>query len=148
MFIDVHVLAFNFLIRTTMGSVVVEVPTSAWLYLIAFLLALFLGFGKRYAELKISNSKMYSEKILEPVLTMVVSCLLGSYFFYTFMSNSQNDYLMLTIPITTFVVFRYFYMIKNRDKIARQTELAFLDIPFMVSFILWVSMVFTVFYIL
>lgn len=144
---DVHVLALNFIIRTTMGSVAVEVPTSAWLYLLAFLLALFLGFGKRYSELKLTEKHdFYSAEILEPILTIIVSCLLGAYFFYTFMANPNNKYMMLTIPLTTIIVFRYYYLIKAGNKIARQTELIFIDKQILFSIIVWTLLSFIILY--
>ena len=141
--IDVHMLALNFIIRTTMGSVAVNVPTSAWLYLLAFLLALFLGFGKRYSEAELIKDK---KEFYEPVLIITVSCLLGSYFFYTFMANAENSYMMLTIPLTTFIVFRYFYLIKTGNRIARQTELIFSDRQILFSIIVWALLCFTILY--
>ncbi len=49
--LDVMVIAIGFVLRAVGGAVAVDVPISPWLLLCAFLLALFLGFGKRSAEL-------------------------------------------------------------------------------------------------
>jgi hypothetical protein len=49
--LDATVIAFGFLLRAVGGAVAGDEPISLWLPVRAFLLALFLGFGKRRAEL-------------------------------------------------------------------------------------------------
>ncbi|MCZ6878140.1 MAG: hypothetical protein O7G29_08355 [Acidobacteria bacterium] len=49
--LDVFVLASGFILRVLVGTVGVGIPPSEWLLLCSIMLALFLGFGKRQAEL-------------------------------------------------------------------------------------------------
>ncbi|MFP4026165.1 MAG: decaprenyl-phosphate phosphoribosyltransferase [Candidatus Brocadiia bacterium] len=50
--VDVVSIAAGFIIRTVAGGVAINVPVSKWLLSCTFLLCLFLGFGKRRAELE------------------------------------------------------------------------------------------------
>ena len=54
MIVDVMVIAAGFLLRVLAGINVIQVSFfSPWLFILTALLALFLGFGKRYAELRL-----------------------------------------------------------------------------------------------
>src|SRR5207249_6135723 len=49
--IDIFTIAAGFLLRAVAGAVVIDIPISSWLLICMGLLALFLGLGKRRAEL-------------------------------------------------------------------------------------------------
>lgn len=55
--LDVMIIAIGFVLRVIAGVVVIKVNYfSPWLFLITTLLAIFLGFGKRLAELKLLDN--------------------------------------------------------------------------------------------
>ena len=49
--LDVMVIATGFVLRVIAGSAAIDVPASSWLLMCTFLLALFIGFGKRRHEI-------------------------------------------------------------------------------------------------
>ena len=49
--IDVFCIAAGFVLRAVAGATVIQVPISPWLYVLATLLSLFIGFAKRRNEL-------------------------------------------------------------------------------------------------
>src|SRR3989339_134945 len=83
----------GFVFRTNSGAVLLGVTVSEWLTLMIFLLALFLGLGKRYGTvLKLGKKassyrkvfSFYSRELTRSLLNIVVGMLLISYCFYTF----------------------------------------------------------------
>jgi len=143
---DVHFIALNFLIRITAGSIAIDVPSSPWLYLLAFLVALFLSFGKRISELRLLKGKasshrgvykIYSDDLLLSFESITTAVLLASYCFYTFQAGTGDGKLMFTIPFVTFIIFRYLYLIKSDSKIARKTELFIFDRQLLIASIGW-----------
>jgi 4-hydroxybenzoate polyprenyltransferase len=103
--VDIHMIALNFIIRTTAGSVAIGVLTSPWLFLLAFLLALYLALGKRTSELATLGKKapkfkkvfnFYTKELLESLTLIVVAALISAYSFYTFLAR-PDGYMMVTI---------------------------------------------------
>jgi len=155
--IDIHMIALNFIIRTTAGSIAISVETSTWLFLLAFLLAIFLALGKRWVELATLGKKaashrhvfnFYNEELLNSFINIILAMLLASYAFYTFLANTPNDLMMLTIPIATFILFRYLFLIKSNHKIAERIELLVYDRQLLAGIIIWAFISILVFYIL
>ncbi len=145
-FADVHVIAVNFFIRTTAGSVALNVPISPWLGLTIFLLALFLGTGKRKTEMELLGEnaakhkivyKKYTKEMLTCMADITATLLIIAYSLYTFLKHPENYDMMITIPFVTFIIFRYLYFIHSNNKIARKTELIFTDKQMMITIAIW-----------
>lgn len=154
--LDIHMIALNFLIRTTAGSVAIGVQTSVWLFLLAFLLAIFLALGKRRVELSNLGKKaekhrpvfkFYTKDLLDSLINIVIAVLLASYAFYTFLANTANDMMMITIPIATFILFRYLFLIKSDSRIANRTELIIYDKQLTIGIIVWTLVSVYIFYV-
>lgn len=143
--IDVHLIALGFIIRTEAGNILINLPTSPWLLIIIFLLSLFWAVGKRKVELATLKSeapkykkvfKFYTEDILLSFTNVLAAMLLLAYIFFT--SSTHGMVLMLTIPIATFMVFRYLYFIYTNKEEAQKSERIFLDPQMFIALVVWV----------
>lgn len=158
--IDVLVLASGFVLRVLAGVVVIHVQLfSPWLYLSTVLLALFIGFGKRRAEIVLLGEGAaghrsvlagYNLEFLNHLITMVSTAVILTYSLYTFLTPqtaSQNQ-LMLTTPFVLYGVFRYLYLIHVRKMGGAPEELLWNDRSLQVTILLWALSILLVIYIL
>ncbi len=120
--LDVTVIAIGFVLRAIGGAVAVGVPISPWLLLCAFLLALFLGFGKRRAELIALGDRAamhrqslhgYTPALLDQLVRIAAVSALVTYGLYTVVSSAtpDNDAMLLTVPFVAFAILRYLYLV-------------------------------------
>ena len=158
--IDVMIIAFGFVLRVVAGVSVIEVERfSPWLYIVMSLLALYIGFGKRRAEMTVltneSNSSHrkvldgYSLTLIDQLLTIVSATTLFSYCLYTFSAPNlpENHVMMLTIPFVMYGIFRYLFLIQIKNKGGEPEELLLKDRPLQVTVLLWGLSVLLIFYI-
>lgn len=156
--LDVISLAAGFVLRVLAGVVVIHVQRfSPWLYLATTLLALFIGFGKRRAEIILLEGGAeqarkvlsgYSVEFLDHVITVVSSSTIITYSLYTFLTPNlpEQNLMMLTIPFVLYGVFRYLYLIHVRKMGGAPEELLWRDRPLQAVILLWALSVFSVIY--
>jgi len=147
--VDVLVLAAGFVMRVGAGVVIITVARfSPWLYICMSLLALFLGFGKRRAELRLLEKqagstravlKEYSLAFLDELINLVSTAAVIAYSLYTFSAENlpKNHAMMLTIPFVVYGIFRYLYLIHIKDEGGAPDELLLTDRPLQTTFALW-----------
>jgi 4-hydroxybenzoate polyprenyltransferase len=148
--LDVLVIAFGFVMRAYSGAVVLHVPFSHWLLVLTLLGALFLGFGKRRAELVGLASdatshrrslEHYSLPMLDQMLSVVMACTLLAYAFYTIspetVAKFGTDHLLFTLPLPIYGLFRYLYLIHRGDSHGNPSDLLLSDHPLQLSILLW-----------
>lgn len=158
--VDVLFIAACFVLRVAAGVSVIEVQLfSPWLYVVTTLLALYLGFGKRRAELSVlvndnpqSHRKVlsgYSIALIDQYITVVSASTIIAYSLYTFSAaNLPDNYVMMfTIPFVLYGVFRYLYLIQMRDQGGEPEEILLKDRPIQLTVLLWVIAVMIIFYI-
>jgi 4-hydroxybenzoate polyprenyltransferase len=162
--LDVIILAAGFVLRVHAGTTLITVDRfSPWLYVIMTLLALYLGFGKRRAELALLTENIdaqspdggfrkvlngYSIPLLDQFITIVSGTTIVAYSLYTFFRPDapSNHTLMLTIPFVLYAVFRYLYLIEVKHIGGEPEEILLTDRPFQASLALWGLTVLAVFY--
>jgi 4-hydroxybenzoate polyprenyltransferase len=157
--IDVMVIAACFMLRVAAGVSVIQVQQfSPWLYVVTTLLALYLGFGKRRAELSVlvndnpqSHRKVlsgYSIDLIDQYITVVSASTVIAYSLYTFSAENvpDNHAMMLTIPFVLYGIFRYLHLIKMRDQGGEPEEILLKDRPIQVTVVLWATSVMVIFY--
>jgi 4-hydroxybenzoate polyprenyltransferase len=156
--LDVLVLAAGFVLRVGAGVTLIQVERfSPWLYVVMTLLALYLGFGKRRAELALlSDDAASHRKVLEgytiPLLDQYIMIVTGmtivSYSLYTFSAPNvpANHSMMLTIPFVVYAIFRYLYLIEVEHSGGAPEDILLSDRPFQISMVLWALAVLAVFY--
>ncbi|HNR01288.1 MAG TPA: decaprenyl-phosphate phosphoribosyltransferase [Anaerolineaceae bacterium] len=157
--IDVLVIASCFVLRVAAGVSVIEVQRfSPWLYVVTTLLALYLGFGKRRAELAVlvndnpqSHRKVlsgYTIAFIDQLITIVSATTIISYSLYTFSAPNlpENHSMMLTIPFVLYGIFRYLYLINRHDAGGEPEEILLKDRPIQLTVVLWGLAVMVIFY--
>jgi len=149
MIVDVMVIAAGFLLRVLAGINVIQVSFfSPWLFILTALLALFLGFGKRFAELRLLEGNAgefrkvlngYSIPLLNQYLIVMLAAILITYMLYTFSAHPQGPSyaMMLTIPFVFFGIFRYMYLIQNFNTASAPEEVLLKDHPLQAAILLW-----------
>ena len=147
--LDVMILASFYVLRVGAGVTLIEVHQfSPWLYLFTTFLALFLGIGKRRAELYLladgANSHRkalegYTLPLLDQLILIVSSSTIITYSLYTFSGPNlpMNNTMMLTIPFVIYGIFRYLYLVQVKQSGGEPEEVLFTDRPLQISIILW-----------
>jgi len=156
--VDVLIIAAGFVLRVGAGVTLIRVERfSPWLYVVMSLLSLFLGFGKRRAELALlahgagSHRKVldgYTIPLLDQYIMIVSGTTIVAYSLYTFSAPNvpANHTMMLTIPFVVYTIFRYLYLIHVEDEGGAPEEILLTDRPFQIAMVLWALTVFVVFY--
>ena len=156
--IDVLIVASGFVLRVAAGVTLVAVERfSPWLYVVTTLLALFIGFGKRRAELALLAGSAnqhrtvfegYTLDFLDQLITIVSGTTIIGYSLYTFSAPNlpTNHAMMLTIPFVLYGIFRYLYLIKVKESGGAPEELLITDRPLQITILLWGISVFIIFY--
>ncbi len=147
--IDVFVLASFYVIRVVAGLTLIEVSRfSPWLYVVTTLLALYIGLGKRRAELTLlsdgaqSHRKVldgYSLPLLDQYITIVSATTVVAYSLYTFSAPNlpTNHAMMLTIPFAIYGILRYLYLIQTNQGGGAPEDELLSDRPLQVTILLW-----------
>ncbi len=149
--LDVMAIAAGFVIRAAAGGVVITVPVSPWLIICTFLLALFLGFSKRRHELILlegratdhrASLKEYSPYFLDQMIAVVTASTVVAYAIWTVSPEIREklgtEKLYLTIPFVLFGIFRYLYLVHQREEGGNPTQLRLSDRPLLVDVLLWI----------
>jgi 4-hydroxybenzoate polyprenyltransferase len=157
--IDVLVIAACFVLRVAAGVSVIQVERfSPWLYVVTTLFALYLGFGKRRAELSVlitenttSHRRVlagYSVEFIDQLITIVSATTIIAYSLYTFSAPNlpENHAMMLTIPFVLYGIFRYLSLIQINKKGGEPEDLLLNDRPLQITIFLWGIAVILIFY--
>ncbi len=156
--LDVLIIAAGFVLRVHAGVTLIAVERfSPWLYIVMFLLSLFLGFGKRRAELALlaqgagSHRKVfdgYTLPLLDQYILIVSGTTIVSYSLYTFSAPNlpENHSMMLTIPFVVYTIFRYLYLVEVKHEGGAPEDILLSDRPFQFAMLLWAATVIVIFY--
>jgi 4-hydroxybenzoate polyprenyltransferase len=156
--VDALVVSSFFVLRVACGVVLISVERfSPWLYLCMLLLALFISFGKRRAELTLlangaSNHRKvldgYSLGLLDNYILIVLTATLVMYSLYTFDAPNlpANHAMMLTIPFVLYAVFRYLYLLQVENTGGAPEDVILTDRPLQIAVGLWGLAVMAVMY--
>jgi 4-hydroxybenzoate polyprenyltransferase len=153
--LDVMVLASFYVLRVVAGVLLIIVARfSPWLYVFTTFMALYLGIGKRRAELALlAESANSHRKVLEgytiPLLdqlTIIARQRILATVYILFKITPANHTMMLTIPFVIFGVFRYLYLVQVEQCGGAPEEVLFTDRALQVCIVLWGLVVLIVFY--
>lgn len=153
--VDVFFIAFGFVLRWIIWSLAIGVVISERLLIILFFGALFLWFLKRYQEVKLwiestrKNITLYNELFLQQVISIITSIMIIAYTLYTF-NSVQPSWIIVTIPVVSFAIIRYYYHIFYLWKYEEGIEdIIFSDRYLLISWLLfiviWIWVVFVPF---
>jgi 4-hydroxybenzoate polyprenyltransferase len=148
--IDVLTIAIGFVLRAAAGAVAVRVEISHWLLVCTILLALFIALAKRRHEIVLLAEGAtghrpilgeYSPYLLDQMIGVVTASTLISYIFYTISIETQvkfgTPWLGLTIPFPLYGIFRYLYLVHQREGGGSPADLLLTDRPLLACVALW-----------
>jgi 4-hydroxybenzoate polyprenyltransferase len=148
--IDVLTIAIGFVLRAAAGAVAIDVPISNWLLVITILGALFLALSKRRHELVLladeatshrATLQEYSPYLLDQMISVVTASTLVAYAFYTInpetVEKFHTTHLGLTLPFLLYGIFRYLYLVHQKEGGGSPAEMLLNDRPLLVCVALW-----------
>jgi 4-hydroxybenzoate polyprenyltransferase len=157
--IDVLTIAVGFVLRAVAGAIAVNVEISNWLLVCTILLALFISLAKRRHELLLladgaaSHRPIlgeYSPYLLDQMIAVVTASTLIAYVFYTISPETEQKFgtswLGLTIPFPLYGIFRYLYLVHQREGGGSPADLLLTDRPLLVCVTLWALAVAVIIY--
>ncbi|MFX1316734.1 MAG: UbiA prenyltransferase family protein [Promethearchaeota archaeon] len=164
-FIDILILSTGYLWRALAGCAIIGEFVSPWLFLAIFEIAMFLSIAKRKGDLQLLGKDkatehkrvydQYSLKLLDQFHVIIAGSLFMTYSLYLIdrfdlagpiIPELYEYIVILTIPISLYILMRYMYLTSAKPKIARNTERAFLDIGMIIAALLLIVTLFFSFY--
>jgi len=157
--LDVFSIALGFVLRVEAGVTLVDVARfSPWLYVVTTLASLYLGFGKRRAELALLSGEAnahrkvldgYSIPMLDQFIAISAATIIIAYSLYTFSAPNlpDNHVMMLTIPFALYGILRLLAIIQEGENAGAPEEILLKDRPLQVTILLWGLSVLLIFYI-
>ena len=156
-FIDVLCIAGGFVLRVIGGGFAVSVPVSWYMLACTFLIALFLGLGKRRHEISQEHAgrqraslESYTARGLDIALTATALATVGTYVAYALDPATQavfhSDQLWMTTPSVVIGVARFVQIVKGHPKSESPTQEMLRDTLFVLNLILWAVVVLVIVY--
>ena len=157
--LDVLIISSGFVLRVVAGVLLIYPVErfSPWLYMITILFSLYIGLGKRRAEMNLLAQSAsahrrvfegYTIPLLDQYITIVSSMTIIAYSLYTFSAPNlpENHSMMLTIPFVVYGIFRYLQLIQIGHAAGSPDEVALKDRPLQITMLLWGLAVIAIFY--
>ncbi|MGH7491787.1 MAG: decaprenyl-phosphate phosphoribosyltransferase [bacterium] len=147
---DVLAIALGFVLRAAAGAVVIAVPISSWLLLCTIFAALFLAMSKRRHEMLLlgdnstSHRKTlgeYSAQLLDQMVPVVTASTVMSYALYTTSAETVAKFgtnnLVFTVPFVLFGIFRYLYLVHQKNSGGNPEIVLLTDLPTIVNLVFY-----------
>ena len=157
--LDVLVVALGFVLRAVAGALAIDVVFSNWLLVCTLLGALFLALAKRRHELTLLAGEAaehrrilgeYSPYLLDQMIAVVTASTLVSYAFYTLAQETVDrfgtDRLIWTLPFVLYGIFRYLYLVHQKEEGGSPTKVLLNDKPILATVALWAASVIALIY--
>jgi len=157
--VDVLVVAIGFVLRAVAGALAVQVAISGWLLICTILLALFLALGKRRHEVVSLESGAvrhrailaeYSAALLDQMIAVVTASTVTAYARYTMSPETVAKFhtalLPATLPFVLYGVFRYLYLLYQRQLGGNPSDAVLHDRALLVNTLLWMASVLLIIY--
>jgi len=157
--LDVLIISSGFVLRVAAGVILIYPVErfSPWLYMITILFSLYIGLGKRRAEMSLLAQAAsahrrvfegYTIPLLDQYITIVSGMTIVAYSLYTFSAPNlpENHTMMLTIPFVVYGIFRYLQLMQFGHAAGSPDEVALKDRPLQIAVLLWGLAVIAIFY--
>lgn len=138
--LDIFIIAIGFVLRIVAGAMAIHVPLSAWMLITSLSLALYLAAIKRRQELlhhQINSRKSlekYTLPLIEKYAQLSATCAIMFYSLFVITSKTK---LVMTIPLTLFGIFRYWYIVESLEQGESPTDILFEDWPLSLTVLVW-----------
>lgn len=148
--LDAITVSLGFVIRAVAGALALDIHIGEWLLICTLLLALFLTFCKRRHELTSLNEGAsnhrrilaeYSPYLLDQMIAVVTASCVTAYAFATTAQDTVETYhtrrLTWTIPFVLYGIFRYLYLVHQKEQGGSPTDVLLTDLPLLLDLVLW-----------
>jgi 4-hydroxybenzoate polyprenyltransferase len=152
--IDVLTIAIGFVLRAAAGAAAINVSIDHWLLILTVLLALFLALSKRRHELVLLADgatshrpilEEYSPYLLDQMIAVVTASTLVTYVISTVSAETvqkyHTDYLGLTLIFPLYGIFRYLYLVHQKEGGGSPADMLLNDRPLLACVALWAAAV-------
>ena len=148
--LDAFAVTSGYVIRAVAGAVAIDVTASPWLYTTTGAGALFIVLGRRFAEARLAGDtaqkqrtvlKDYSGSFINQLLILSGAGAWLSYTLYTVEATNlpDNNTMLFTLPMVTFGLFRYLFLLNNSEHAEAPEQLMIQDLPLVLSIVCWVA---------
>lgn len=157
--LDVMAVAAGFVLRAVGGAEAINVPISPWLIVCTSLLALLISFGKRRHEVVTLGGESvrhrpilseYKPYFLDQMMSVVTASTVITYCLYTISPEVQEKlhtpYLPFTIPFVLYGIFRYLYLIHQKESGGNPTKDILTDKALLINIGFWTLTVMVILY--
>ncbi len=151
--LDLVIIATGFVIRVLTGGFATQIHISVWLLACTFLLAVYLGLGKRRHELRDeaaggttrASLRHYSEKRVASAMALTATATITAYSTYTFSQHARevfgSPWVPTTIPFILFGIVRFYTLTGRTDTSASPTDRMVTDPLFVTNILIWCLLV-------
>ena len=157
--LDVFCLASGFVFRVIAGTSLADVKPSDWLIICTMTISIFLGLSKRRHELTLFGTNAnnhrevladYTINFLDQMISVATACTLMSYALYTISDETVARFgtknLIFTIPFVIYGIYRYLYLIHQRQMGGNPTSALLTDFPLFLNGLLWLGTIILLIY--
>ncbi|MCS5667971.1 MAG: decaprenyl-phosphate phosphoribosyltransferase [Dehalococcoidia bacterium] len=148
--LDAFAVTSGYVIRAAAGAVTIDVTPSPWLYVTAGAGALFIVLGRRFAEVRLAEGtaeeqrtvlKDYSGPFINQLMMLSAAAAWLSYTLYTVEATNlpDNNTMLFTLPLVTFGLFRYLFLLNNSEHAEAPEQLIIRDLPLVSSIVCWIA---------
>ena len=148
--LDAFAVTSGYVIRAAAGAVTIDVTPSPWLYVTAGAGALFIVLGRRFAEVRLAEGKAeeqrtvlkdYSGPFINQLMMLSAAAAWLSYTLYTVEATNlpDNNTMLFTLPLVTFGLFRYLFLLNNSEHAEAPEQLIIRDLPLVSSIVCWIA---------
>ncbi len=157
--LDVMAVSSGYVLRVMAGAAAIDVEVSKWLLLCSIFLALFLIFSKRRHEIVLLGDSAaehravlghYNAAFLDQMINVVTASTVVSYALYAVDDHTVerfgSDALVYTLPLVLYGIFRYLYLVYQRNDIQDPTVALLKDPALILNVVLWGAAVLAIVY--
>jgi len=136
-FADIIAISVNYVWRAIAGAVLINVSVSPWLIILCFTTAMLLSIAKRKGDLAVLGEnahlhkevfQMYSSELLNQSLATIAAIELIAVFIYLVERHKyETVFIVLALPLFSFIIFRYLFLVSSDSATSRRAERIFLD---------------------
>jgi 4-hydroxybenzoate polyprenyltransferase len=157
--LDTSIIATGFVLRIIAGAEIADVPTSKWIILMTFLLALLLGFAKRRDDVLIFNESGrklrksidgYNLDFINLSMVLMAGIVIMSYILYTLSPEVVERWKTENLYLTSFPVIlgilRYLQLTFVENRSGNPTRILLKDIIIQSVIAIWIVLFYLIIY--
>ncbi len=155
-FADIVTISVNYVWRAIAGAVLISVSVSPWLIILCFVTAMMLSLAKRKGDLSILGTdaakhkkvfESYTIELLDQSLATITAIEILAIFIYLIEKHPKETvFIVVALPVITFSVFRFLYLVSMNSIEGRKAEKLFFDKQILIAGALIVFLFFIAIY--